>query len=158
MWDLSWNFTFKETKRQVKMCETQKPTKLWMKIRAREIIVRKVEFLNISKMKKGTVRIEYTFKTFTAKVEANHVTSDGVTRDTIPWAAIGLIFPCCCFQKRISTTIIIIFRIYSEGWLEMKQSRALIMMTWKIERRRRKEGWKMEEKKMQKQKKPQHDE
>jgi len=150
MCDLSWNFTFKQTIRQVKMCETQKPTKLWMKIRAQEIIVRKVEFLNISKMEKGTVRIEYTLKTFTAKVEANHVTSDGVACDSIPWAAIGLIFPCCCFQKRI-------FRIYSEGWLEMKQSRALIMSAWKIERRRR-EGWKIEEKKMQKKKKPRHDE
>jgi len=142
MWDLNWNFTFKETTRQVKMCETQKPTKLWMKIRAREIIVRKVEFLNISKMEKGTVRIEYTLKAFKAKVEANHVTSDGVARDTIPWAAIGLIFPCCCFPC-LSITI-----IYSEGWLEMKQSRALIMMAWKVERRR--EGWKKEEKKMQK--------
>jgi len=50
----------------------------------REIIVRKVEHLKVSKMEKGTIRMEYTLKSFTAKVKANDVTRDGVTRDTMP--------------------------------------------------------------------------
>lgn len=78
----------KETRRQVEMRKTHKPAKLRMKMGAREIvreiIVRKVEHLKVSKMEKGTIRMEYTLKAFTAKVKANHMTRYGVTRDTMP--------------------------------------------------------------------------
>lgn len=81
---MNWNFTFKVTIRHVKMCKTQKSTKLRMKMGVREIIVRKVECLEMNKMEKSIIRMEYTLKAFTAKVEANHATIDGVTYDTGP--------------------------------------------------------------------------
>jgi len=55
-----------------------------MKMRVRENIGRKVECLKVNKMEKGTVRMDYTLKAFTAKVEVNNVTRDSVTCDTMP--------------------------------------------------------------------------
>ncbi|PNX87047.1 hypothetical protein L195_g043132 [Trifolium pratense] len=92
-----------------------------------EINVRKVECLKMRKIVKGTVRMNITFNAFTAKVETYHITRDGVTGDTMPRTAISPIFPCCCFQKTKFITRIII-NSYGERGLELKQSRALIMM------------------------------
>ena len=78
------------------MHHVRKPTKLRRQFRATEVIVRKVESLEMLKTEKAAIGMDDTLKLTATNVNANDMTNLVITCDPIPCTTICAIYPGIC--------------------------------------------------------------
>ena len=78
------------------MRHVRKPTKLRRQFRATEVIVRKVESLEMLKSEKAAIGMDGTLKLTATNVDADDMTSLVITCDPIPCTTICTIYPGIC--------------------------------------------------------------
>ena len=78
------------------MRQVRKSTKLRRQFRAIEVIVRKVESLEMLKREKAAIGMDDTLKLTATNIDANDMTSLVITCDPIPCTTICIIYPGIC--------------------------------------------------------------
>ena len=84
MRDLKWNLARKVGGREVKVCQSWEYDKIRRNLRKIEVIVSKVELLEVRKEKEASVGRDVTLKPTTTEIEADHMTRHSITRNTVP--------------------------------------------------------------------------